>query len=236
MMPLLTLFLVVVIAAFIGMKKGIAGARVLLVIAAVGGIAAFAIHVWKGSLETPAQRRVTDQEAAGRVLAELVAREIPAGTVLVLRTPPSEKFKFEITLARFDGLQKALKKTPLQMIQVGPQVAQERCDDPAVTVLPEARFEPELVKWLGQHREIKAIISLLPVVPQLVGDKIPPLYGFFGGRGIPWVGAVRSGALKAVIISRKHAPPQIAEKNGLPPRFMLVTKDNLDAALKDQQF
>ena len=234
MIPLLLLFLVVLIAAWVGVKKNFAGARVMLAIAAVGGLAVFAANAWKLASNTPEKRRISDQEAAGRALAELVARDIPQGTVLVLRTPPCAKFKYEITLPRFDGLQTAFKKTALQIVQAGPRVGQELCDDPAITVLPEDQFEPELAKWLNQHSEIKAVVSLLPVVPRLPGEKVPPLYGFFGGRGIPWADDIRSGALKAVLIPRNRTPPQVAEKDGLPPRFMLVTKDNLDEALKDQ--
>jgi hypothetical protein len=226
--------LLLLIAAIAGVKKNISGARAVLALAIAAGFAIFAINTWNYFAHPAGKYRFTDQGAAGRAIAAVVVRDIPQGGVLVIRLPPSTKFKQEISASRFEGLKAAFKDTPLQIIQAGPLIASMGCDDPSCISFPSEQFETEIVKWLGQHPEIKAIVSLLPIEPQLRGGNLPPLYGFSGGHAMPWADEIRSGRAKAMIVQRRGALP-VDDANGeLPPKYMLVTAANLDEALKDQ--
>lgn len=180
-----------------------------------------------------------EERAAANVLGQYLAREIHAGFVLVLRDPPIAKSGVaELSNVRFAGLLEACKGSPIELNQAGPASAETTVDGEAFTGFSGAAFEDELRQWFGKQREVKAVVSLLPLAPQFRPPNVP-FYAFFAGRDTSWADGIRSGRIKAAIVYRRPPLPSDLRpeaNHGLPAKFILVTKDNVDAAVKELSF
>ena len=98
-------------------------------------------------------------------------------------------------------------------------------------------IDTDVRQWFASHPDVKVLVSLCSTL-----CAIPPgvtYYGFVDARDGGWAEAVKAGRIKAAIMYRIRAlPDETAPEtnNGLPPKFILVTKDTLDEAVKAQAF
>ncbi len=233
----LILFLIV-IGAFLAVRKNVPGSSKLLIGATGCGLVVFAITVWLRIAHSPERLSLNDEEAAGLALGRIIAREVPAGIVLVLRLPTIPGKRDEITGLRCQGLLKALRATPLQVIQAGPNFNIPGSGDDGFVFMDKDQINRDAAEWCAKHPEVKAVASLLPTAPEFSASQIPSLYGFYAGRETPWVEEIKRGQTKAALLYRPRSlPPEtnLESNDGLPPKFILVSTANLNQTVKALQ-
>lgn len=227
-------------AALVAARRNVPGAKAVVVVCAIGASVLSARNLWSGGKQSSRNDLVGEEQAAGKVLASLLLAEVNQGTVLILRNPPMEGASREISAARCEGFLAACKESPLRLVQAGPRRSGSIDATPDFVFFSEAALQQEANAWLAAHKDVRAVVSLLPVWPNL--NPGAPVYAFLDvSRDASWVNGIKNGRIKAAIIYRLRpsapdANPEAASGNGLPAKFILVTKDNVDAAVKELSF
>lgn len=235
-MPLPAIALLVLAAvAFFAVRRNARGANMLVLVAVAGALVFFGLSLFGRKEDRSSSRLASDEAAAGAVLARIFSSDVKDGSVLVLRNPSNEKLRNEMSAHRYAGFSGGAGA--VRLVQAGPNLASFTSNDPAFTQFGSETLADDIARWLADHKEVRTVVSLLGTMPRLPSDRTA--YGFIDLRDTGWPAEIKNGRVKAAVMYRlQPLPPDTKPEanNGLPPKFILVTKDNLDEAVKALSF
>lgn len=198
----LVLVLLLAIGGLVATTRKLSWGRPLLIVATV---LALALGSWslvgRVSKKSPAQQAMDVQTAAGRVLAEQVLALGDSGHLLVLVYAPTKGERL-FTDLRLAGFTNALAGKALQVTLAGPNMSPTGTPDPSFLVWPQESLARSVSDWLGQNKDAKAVVSLMPFPPRDLSTRDVPFFAFAVHEMPEWQAGVRAGRTKAVLVSR----------------------------------
>lgn len=225
----LVLVLLLAVASLVATNRKQAWGRPVLIVAT---IAALGLGSWsmisRMIQKTPAAHAMDVQTEAGKVLAEEMLKEAGGGRVLVLTYAPV-KGQHLFTDLRLAGFTKALEGKGVEVTLAGPLMTPDATPEGAFTVWPQETLGRSVAEWLGQNKDAKAVVSLMPFPPRDLSTRSVPLFAFAVHEMPEWQAGVRAGSTKAVLVSRPTVMK--AEASSKAPTwqemFELVTPQNV---------
>lgn len=233
----IVLILIAVVALYLA-RRGVRGAKVAVVLCVVGACALSIFNFVRKEEGAYANSFVSDEQAAGYEIARLLLGDVKDGQVLLLRNPPLPGATREVSALRCEGVLRACEKSGVQLVQAGPRFSGDAGGPEDFIYMSEGSLREEVHKWATKNKEVRAVVSLLPVWPQIAFNG--PVFAFMdASRDTACFNDIRNGRVRAGIFYRmRPLPPETKPEanNGLPPKFILVTKENLDEAVKEFSF
>lgn len=225
----LVIVLVFAVASLVATGRKLAWGRPALLVATV---LALALGSWsliaRATRKSPAQQARDVQVDAGRILAEQVLEHVNAGRLLVLTYAPVKGERL-FTDMRLDGFTNGLAGRNLQVTLAGPNMTPGGSPDESFLVWPLETLSASAASWLGQNKDVTAVVSLMPFPPRDFSSRELPFFAFAVHEMPEWQAGVRAGRTKAVLVSRPTImKPEAAQT---PPAwsdmFELVTPKNI---------
>lgn len=233
----IVLILIAAAALFLA-RRGVRGANVAVILCVAGACGLAIFNFARKEEGSYASSFISDEQAAGNELARLLLADVKEGQVLLLRNPPLAGASREVSALRCEGVARACEKSGVQLIQAGPRFPGDAGGQADFIYMSEGSLREEVHMWATKNKEVRAVVSLLPVWPQVAFNG--PVFAFMdASRDTSCLNDIRSGRVRAGIFYRmRPLPPETKPEanNGLPPKFILVTKENLDEAVKEFSF